>query len=106
MDHRQARTPDPGLNVLGLGVPGIPKNKLRHLIYGEPLDARRDLAGHRLFMLHLAEPECGPIGLEALLVAREVIELLVRTAEYHESVIEQSRYLRLDPENMIRVRLA
>jgi hypothetical protein len=64
------------------------------------------LASALQLLLHLAEPECGPIGLEALLVAREVIELLVRTAEYHESVIEQSRYLRLDPENMIRVRLA
>jgi hypothetical protein len=64
------------------------------------------LASALQLLLHLAEPECGPIGLEALLVAREVIELLVRTAEYHESVIEQSRYLRLDPESMIRFRLA
>jgi hypothetical protein len=63
------------------------------------------LASALQLLLHRAEPECGPIGLEALLLARKVIELLVRTAKYHERVIERSRYLRLDPENMIRFRL-
>jgi hypothetical protein len=62
------------------------------------------LASAVQLFLHLAEPEFGPIGLESLLLDGEVIELLIRTAEYHESVIEQSRYLRV-PENMIRFRL-
>jgi hypothetical protein len=64
------------------------------------------LASALQLLLHLAEPEFGPIGLESLLVDRGVIDLLIRTAEYHESVIEQSRYLRLEPESMIRFRLA
>ncbi len=42
----------------------------------------------------------------ALLLGRNVIELLVRTAEYHEMVIAQSRYLRLALESLIRFRLA
>jgi len=39
------------------------------------------------------------------LLDRKVVELVVRTAEYHETVLVQS-HLRLDPERMIRVRLA
>jgi hypothetical protein len=57
-------------------------------------------------LLFIAEPEVGPIGLEALLLSREVIELVIRTAEYHETVIAQSRRLRVDPERLIRIRLA
>jgi hypothetical protein len=58
---------------------------------------------------YLSQPvgaECKPIGTETLLGFREVIELLIRTAECHERLIEQSRYLRFDPEKMIRFRLA
>jgi hypothetical protein len=55
-------------------------------------------------LLSIAEPEVGPIGLEALLLSREVIELV--TAEYHETVIAQSRRLRVDSERLIRIRLA
>jgi hypothetical protein len=55
-------------------------------------------------MLQLAEPVTGPLGLEALLVDREVIELVVRTAQYHESVVVQSR-LKIDPDKLIRVRM-
>jgi len=64
------------------------------------------LASALQLLLHLAEPVTGPIGLESLLLGRNVIELLVRTAEYHETVIAQSRYLRLAPESLIRFRLA
>jgi len=56
--------------------------------------------------LSVAEPEVGPIGLEAFLLSREVIELVIRTAEYHETLIVQSRHLRVDPERLIRIRLA
>jgi hypothetical protein len=80
MDHRQARTPDPGLNVLGLGVPGILKNKLRHLIYGEPLDARRDLAGHRLFKKSDRYPAGHHSISQAALESPQVAIVVVRTA--------------------------
>jgi hypothetical protein len=64
------------------------------------------LASALQLMLHLADPITGPIGLESLLLGRNVIELLVRTAEYHEALIAQSRHLRVAPESLIRFRLA
>ena len=57
-------------------------------------------------MLQLAEPQTGPIGLEALLLSRQVIEWVVRAAEYHESLVVQSPRLRVDPDNMVKFRLA
>jgi hypothetical protein len=57
-------------------------------------------------LLSVAEPEVGPIGLEALLLSRKVIELVIRAAEYHETVIAQSRRLRVNFERLIRIRLA
>jgi hypothetical protein len=57
-------------------------------------------------LFQIAEPETGPIGLEALLLGRAIIELVVRTAEYHESVVVRSRRLRVDPEKLIKLRLA
>ena len=64
------------------------------------------LASALQLMLHLADPVTGPIGLESLLLGRNVIELLIRTAEYHEALIAQSRHLRVAPESLIRFRLA
>ena len=64
------------------------------------------LASALQLMLHLADPETGPIGLEALLLGRNVIELLICTAESHEALIAQSRHLRIAPEKLIRFRLA
>jgi hypothetical protein len=64
------------------------------------------LASALQVLLRLAEHETGPIGLESLLLGRNVIELLIRTAQYHESVIAASRLLHLAPENLIRFRLA
>jgi hypothetical protein len=55
-------------------------------------------------LLQLAEPYAGPLGLEALLLDRGIIELVVRTAEYHRSVISQSR-LKIDPEKLISLPL-
>ena len=55
-------------------------------------------------MLQLAEPDAGRLGLEALLLDRGIIELVVRTAEYHRSVLMQSR-LQIDPDKLIRFRL-
>ena len=57
-------------------------------------------------MLQLAEPQTGPIGLEALLLSRQVIEWVVRAAEYHESLVLQSPRLRVDPDIMVKFRLA
>ena len=57
-------------------------------------------------LLSLAEADVGLIPLEALLLNRKVIELIIRTAEYHETLLAQSRHLRFEPERMIRNRLA
>ena len=56
--------------------------------------------------LSLAEADVGLIPLEALLLNRKVIELIIRTAEYHETLLARSRHLRFEPERMIRIRLA
>jgi hypothetical protein len=64
------------------------------------------LASALQLLLHITDPRIGPIGLESLLLARNVIELLIRTAEYHEALVAQSRYLRLPPDRLIRFRLA
>jgi hypothetical protein len=64
------------------------------------------LASALQLMRYLADPVTGPISLEALLLGRELIELLIRTAEYHEALIVQSRHLRVAPERLIRFRLA
>jgi hypothetical protein len=64
------------------------------------------LASATLVFWSLVEAEAGPIVLEALLLNRKVIEVVVRTAEYHETLLAQSRHLRFDPERMIRIRLA
>jgi hypothetical protein len=55
-------------------------------------------------MLQLAEPHAGRLGLEALLLDRGIIELMVRTAEYHRSIIMQSR-LQIDPDELVQLRL-
>ena len=56
-------------------------------------------------LLHLSDPQIGPIGYEALLLGRGVIELVIRTAEYHRVLFTQCRSLRLDPKSLIRIRL-
>lgn len=56
-------------------------------------------------VLHLSDPQIGPIGYEALLLGRGVIELVIRTAEYHRVLFTKCRSLRLDPESLIRIRL-
>jgi hypothetical protein len=55
-------------------------------------------------LLHLAEPLVGRLGLETLLLDRGIIELVVKTAEYHRSVILQSP-VKIDPEKLINIRL-
>jgi hypothetical protein len=56
-------------------------------------------------LLHLSDPQIGSIGYEASLLGRGVIELVIRTAEYHRVLFTRCRSLRLDPESLIRIRL-
>ena len=57
-------------------------------------------------LLYLGDQQIGPIGYESLLLGRNVIELIIRTAEHHRVLFTQSRTLRLDPSNLISIRLA
>jgi hypothetical protein len=57
-------------------------------------------------LLYLGDQKIGPIGYESLLLGRNVIELIIRTAEHHRVLFTQSRTLRLDPSNLISIRLA
>ena len=54
-------------------------------------------------LLQLGEPQMGPIGYEALLLGRNVIELVIRTAEHHRVLFAHSRALRLDPQSLIGI---
>jgi hypothetical protein len=56
--------------------------------------------------LTLAEADTGMIGLEALLLNRAMIELVIKGAAYHETLMAQSRHLRFEPEKLIKIRLA
>jgi len=56
--------------------------------------------------LKLTEADIPKVGLEALLLNRTMIELVIEGAAYHETLMAQSRHLRFDPEKMIRIRLA
>ena len=55
--------------------------------------------------LKLTEADIPNVGLEALLLNRTMIELVIKGAAYHETLRAQSRHLRFDPEKMIRIRL-
>jgi len=58
----------------------------------------------QIFLSQL-EPKIERVVLESLLLDRNAIELVIRTAEYHETLLAQSRHLRIDPDSMIRIRL-
>ena len=99
-----------------LSINGVAELVLDDLSYTEPENVETRIwrpslpvlhvASALQLLLHLAEPAIGPIGLEALLLGRNVIELLIRTAGYHETVMAQSHHLNLAPESLIRFRLA
>lgn len=65
-----------------------------------------DLATATLLLLQTLEPKTGRLGIEVFLLNREVIETVVRAAEYHESLITKSRRLRIDPNRLEKIRLA
>ena len=64
------------------------------------------LASATQLLLHLFEPERKRLPLEMLLISRPIIEYIVRTAETHERMIVASRRLRIDPDRLIKVRVA
>ena len=99
---------------LPAGVKRLSINQLAEFVldtrFTDPENVETRIWRQSLPVIHLAsatvEAEAGPIVLEALLINRKVIEVVVRTAEYHETLLAQSRHLRFDPERMIRIRLA
>jgi hypothetical protein len=106
---------------LPAGVKRLSINQLAELVLGDTKFTEPDNVETRIWrpslpvihlcsaiqvLLSLAEPEVGLIALEALLLNRKVIELIVRAAAYHETLLAQSRHLHFDPERMIRIRFA
>jgi hypothetical protein len=55
--------------------------------------------------LHLVGPSAG-LGFVPFMTDREALEYVVRTAEYVESLVAKSRRLRINPETLIKFRLA
>ena len=56
--------------------------------------------------LQLVEGKAKPNGLGPLMTSRQVIEYVVRNAEYCESLVARSEGLLVDPEQLIKIRLA
>jgi hypothetical protein len=54
--------------------------------------------------LHL-DPKIEAFGLGALLTCRDVIEYVIRNAEYCEALVVRSRHLRVDADKLIKLRL-
>ena len=55
--------------------------------------------------LHLVEAKTKPNGLGPLMTSRQVIEYVIRSAEYCASLVARSEGLRVDPEQLIKIRL-
>lgn len=106
---------------LPAGVKRLSLNQLSELVLGDTQFIDPDNVETRIWrpslpVIHLcsaiqillsqAQAEVGLLPLEALLLNRKVIELIVRAAEYHETLLAQSRHLRFDPGKMIRIKLA
>ena len=104
-----------------VGIPRLSINEMAQFVlddagYSEPENVETRIWRRSLPVIHLAsalqllrhftELKGAPIGLEALLLDREIIELVVRAAEYHETVIAQSSCLRIDTGSLIQLRLA
>jgi hypothetical protein len=56
--------------------------------------------------LHSVEPETELLGFVPLMTDHIVLEYVVRCAEYCESLVTKSRRLRINPETLIKIRLA
>jgi hypothetical protein len=55
--------------------------------------------------LHLAEAEAKPLGFAPLLISREILEYVIRSAEYCEALVMRSERLGVDPARLIKFRL-
>jgi hypothetical protein len=106
---------------LPAGVKRLSINQLAELVLGDTKFTEPDNVETRIWrpslpvihlcsaiqvLLSLAEAEVGLIALEALLLNRTVIELIVRAAAYHETLLAHRRHLHCDAQRMIRIRLA
>jgi hypothetical protein len=56
--------------------------------------------------LHLVGPEAEVLGFAPLMTSRLVIEYIIRNAEYCETLVAKSKRLRIDPDRLVKVRLA
>lgn len=56
--------------------------------------------------LHLIGPEIELLGFAPLMTSREIIEHVIRNAEHCEALIARSRRLRIDPDRLIKIRMA
>src|SRR5690349_18667897 len=56
--------------------------------------------------LHLVGPEEEVLGFAPLMTSRLVIEYIIRNAEYCETLVAKSKRLRIDPDRLVKVRLA
>jgi hypothetical protein len=64
------------------------------------------LATATLLLSRFLEPRTGRLDVETFLLSRELIENVIRAAEKHAALIAQSHRLRIDPDRLIKVRLA
>jgi hypothetical protein len=55
--------------------------------------------------LHLVEPETAALGFAPLLHSREVIEYVIRNAEYCESLLGRNRNLQVSADRLVKLRL-
>jgi hypothetical protein len=56
--------------------------------------------------LHLVGPAAQVLGFAPLMTSRPVIEYVIRNAECRESLVAKSSRLRIDPDQLIKIRLA
>jgi hypothetical protein len=91
------------------GLKRLSINELAELVrddagYSEPENVEARIWRPSLPVIHLATALQVLLHLSVLL-GRGVIELVIRTAEYHRVLFTRCRSLRLDPESLIRIRL-
>ena len=91
------------------GLKRLSINELAELVrddagYSEPENVEARIWRPSLPVIHLATALQVLLHLSVLL-GRGVIELVIRTAEYHRVLFTRCRSLRLDSESLIRIRL-
>ena len=56
--------------------------------------------------LHRVEAKTGPLGLGPLFFHRSILEYVIRNAEHCEALVARSSGLHVDPEKLLKIRLA